>query len=94
MVAPGKIFWMLVDEFGNKIISDIEDYTEEDLRLLRIIMGDERFKRFMTGGMDIFLGGSAWGRLPMIENFIDLAKLPSSRSGSSWSMPSSTTGRR
>jgi len=83
MVAPGKIFWMLVDEFGNKLISDIEDFTEEDMRLLKIIMGEERFKRFMSG-LEIFLGGSAWGKLPVIENFIDLAKIPSSRSGSGW----------
>jgi hypothetical protein len=83
MVAPGKIFWMLVDEFGNKIISDIEDFTEEDMKLLKIIMGEERFKRFMTG-LEVFLGGSAWGKLPVIENFVDLAKIPSSRSGSGW----------
>ncbi len=92
MVAPGKIFWMLVDEFGNKLISDIEDFTEEDMRLLRMIMGEDRFKRFMKGGMEIFLGGSAWGRIPEIENFINLANIPSSRSGS-WSMPSSSTRR-
>jgi hypothetical protein len=92
MVAPGKTFWMLVDEFGNKVISEIEDFTEEDMRLLRLIMGDDKFKRFMKGGLDIFLGGSAWGRIPAIENFINLANIPSSRSGS-WSMPSSSTRR-
>ena len=83
MVDPGKIFWMLVDEFGNKLISDIEDFTEEDMRLLKLIMGEERFKRFMSG-LEVFLGGSAWGKLPVIEHFIDLAKTPSSRSGSGW----------
>jgi hypothetical protein len=92
MVAPGKTFWMLVDEFGNKLISEIEDFTDEDMRLLRMIMGEDRFKRFMKGGLDIFLGGSAWGRIPAIENFINLANIPSSRSGS-WSMPSSSTRR-
>ncbi|MEI6093158.1 MAG: DUF4912 domain-containing protein [bacterium] len=89
MVAPGKILWMLVDEFGNKVISEIEDYTEEDIRLLRKILGEERFKVFMKGGLDVFLGGSVWGRLPIIENFIDLGKIPSSGTllsspGSSW----------
>jgi len=88
MVAPGKIFWMLVDEFGNKRISEIEDFTEDDLILLRKIMGEDRFKRFLKGGMDIFLGSSAWGKIPLIENYIELAKLPSSmpssRSGSGW----------
>jgi len=83
MVAPGKTFWMLVDEFGNKIISDIEDFTEEDMKLLKMIMGEERFKRFLTG-LEVFLGGSAWGKLPVIEDFVDLAKIPSSRSGSGW----------
>ena len=88
MVAPGKIFWMLVDEFGSKHISDIEDFTEEDLMLLRKIMGEDRFKHFMKGGLDIFLGSSARGKIPLIENFIELANLPSSipssRSGSGW----------
>jgi len=97
MVAPGKILWMLVDEFGNKVISEIEDYTDEDLRLLRKILGEDRFKLFMKGGLDVFLGGSVWGRLPIIENFIDLAKIPSSGKllsspGSSW--PTSPGGKR
>ncbi|MCX6111983.1 MAG: DUF4912 domain-containing protein [Proteobacteria bacterium] len=97
MVAPGKILWMLVDEFGNKVISEIEDYTDEDLRLLRKILGEDRFKLFMKGGLDVFLGGSLWGRLPVIENFIDLAKIPSSGKllsspGSSW--PTSPGGKR
>lgn len=92
MVDPGKILWMLVDEFGNKIISEIEDYTDDDLRLLKRILGDERFKKFLKGGLDVFLGGSAWGRLPVIENFLDLSKIPSvSSPGSAW--PSSP-GRR
>lgn len=96
MVAPGKILWMLVDEFGNKVISEIEDYTEEDLKLLRKILGEDRFKLFMKGGLDVFLGGSVWGRLPIIENFIDLAKIPSSGKllsspGSSW--PTSPGGK-
>ena len=59
------------------------DFTEEDMRLLKLIMGEERFKRFMSG-LDVFLGGSAWGKLPVIQDFIDLAKIPSSRSGSGW----------
>jgi len=92
MVSPGKMLWMLVDEFGNKVISDIEDYTDDDLLLLRRILGDERFKRFMKGGLDIFLGGSAWGKLPAIDTFIDLGKLPSSKSGSNF-LPSSLEAR-
>jgi hypothetical protein len=97
MVAPGKILWMLVDEFGNKVISEIEDYTDEDLRLLRKILGEDRFKLFMKGGLDVFLGGSMWGRLPIIENFIDLSKMPSSGQlpsspGSSW--PTSPGGKK
>ncbi|MFH1224012.1 MAG: DUF4912 domain-containing protein [Pseudomonadota bacterium] len=92
MVAPGKILWMLVDEFGNKVISDIEDYTDDDLLLLRRILGDERFKRFMRGGLDIFLGGSAWGKMPVVEVFIDLGKLPSSKGGSNF-LPSSLEAR-
>ncbi|MBN1114058.1 MAG: DUF4912 domain-containing protein [Oligoflexia bacterium] len=80
MVAPGKILWMLVDEFGNKVVSEVEDYTDEDLKLLRAILGEERFKRLREGGLDIFLGGSAWGRLPVVEHYIDLSKLMSSGS--------------
>ena len=54
-------------------------------------MGEERFSRFMKGGLDIFLGASAWGRLPIIETYMELECMPSSRSGSS-SMPSSPSG--
>ena len=78
MVGPGKILWMLVDEFGNKLISDIEDYTDEDLKLLKRIMGEDRLRRFMKGGFDIFLGASAWGRIPIMDSFIDLESMPSS----------------
>ena len=91
MVGPGKILWMLVDEFSNKLISDIEDYTDADLVLLKKIMGEDRFRRFMKGGLDIFLGASAWGRLPIIDTYMELESMPSSRSGSS-SMPSSPSG--
>ena len=91
MVGPGKILWMLVDEFGNKLISDIEDYTDEDLALLKKIMGEDRYRRFMKGGLDIFLGASAWGRIPIIETYVELESMPSSRSGSS-NMPSSPSG--
>ena len=99
MVAPGKILWMLVDEFGNKVISEIEDYTDEDLRLLRKILGEDRFKLFVKGGLDVFLGGSIWGRLPVIENFIDLSKMPSSGKlpsspGSSWPSSPAPGGKR
>lgn len=90
MVGPGKILWMLVDEFGNKLISDIEDYTDADLELLKKLMGADRFKRFMKGGLDVFLGASAWGRIPIIDTYIELEALPSSRSGSS--MPTSPAG--
>jgi uncharacterized protein len=93
MVGPGKILWMLVDEFGNKLISDIEDYTDADLELLKKIMGADRFKRFMKGGLDIFLGASAWGRIPIIDTYIDLESMPSSRSGSS-AMPTSQGGNK
>ncbi len=90
MVGPGKILWMLVDEFGNKLISDIEDYTDADLELLKKLMGAERFKRFMKGGLDIFLGASAWGRIPIIDTYVELEAMPSSRSGSS--LPTSPMG--
>jgi hypothetical protein len=83
MVDPGKVLWMLVDEFGNKVISEIEDYSEEDLILLKKILGEDRFNIFLKGGFDIFLGGSAWGRLPIIEDFLDLSKMPSSPGRSS-----------
>jgi hypothetical protein len=84
MVAPGKILWMLVDEFGNKVISDVEEYTEQDLQLLKYILGEEKFKKLLKGDLDIFAGASAWGRIPAIENYIDLSKLPSSRSGTAF----------
>lgn len=38
-----KIRWMTVDEFGNKIISDQEEFTKADLKLLKKLLGDDLY---------------------------------------------------
>jgi len=79
MVAGGKIKWMLVDEFGNNFISDVEEYTNDDLRLLEQILGKDRLKKILKGELSFTGGGSHWARIPSVDSFIDLGDLVSSK---------------
>lgn len=79
IVNSSKIRWMLVDEFGNSIVSEVEDYTDDDLKLLEQILGKDRLKRLMKGELSFFGGGSNWGRIPELSNVIDLSTISSSR---------------
>lgn len=78
IVNSSKIRWMLVDEFGNSIVSEVEDYTDDDLKLLEQILGKDRLKRLMKGELSFFGGGSNWGRIPEVTNVIDLSDISSS----------------
>ena len=82
IVQSEKIKWMLVDEFGHNIITDEEDYTENDYKLLEQIVGKDKLKKIIKGEANFYGGGSWWGRIPELTNIIDLSNLPSSKFGS------------
>jgi hypothetical protein len=58
MAPQGKIYWMTVNEFGEAIITEVEDFTDKDLELLRRMLGDELCRLLMEGRYKEFLGAS------------------------------------
>ncbi len=57
--AAGPIKWMLVTPNGERAITEIEDYTDADLELLKKILGPYFFDLFKTGRFAGTLGSSA-----------------------------------
>jgi hypothetical protein len=58
LAPPGKIYWMTVTPEGQTYISDVEEYTKEDLELLRIMLGEDLYARYLKGSLTEFLGSS------------------------------------
>lgn len=59
-LAPkGPIKWMLVSPTGEKVITEIEEYTDADLELLKRILGPYFFDLMQKGKFHTIIGSSA-----------------------------------
>lgn len=58
LARPGPIRWMVVTPAGDKLISDVEDYTDADLELLKKILGPYFFDLLMRGRFASIAGSS------------------------------------
>lgn len=58
LAAPGKLKWMVVSPEGQKIITEVEEYTEADIQLLRRILGPHFFDLLMRGEFASITGSS------------------------------------
>ncbi len=58
LAKPGPIKWMVVTPSGEKAISDVEDYTDADLALLKKILGPYFFDLLMRGRLASIAGSS------------------------------------
>lgn len=58
LASPGPIRWMVVTPSGDKLISDVEEYTEADLTLLKKILGPHFFDLLMRGRFASIAGSS------------------------------------
>ena len=83
LAAPGPLKWMVVSPDGQKVITDVEEYTDADLELLRKILGPYFFDLLMKGQFASISGSS----LEAIFQEISAFRLPMeiSSSPSSWS---------
>ncbi len=59
LARPGPIKWMLVSPTGEKVITEIEEYTEADLELLKKILGPYFFDIFKRGKFSTITGSSS-----------------------------------
>lgn len=59
LARPGPIKWMLVSPSGEKVITEIEEYTDADLELLKKILGPYFFDLFRRGRFATITGSSA-----------------------------------
>lgn len=76
LAKPGPIKWMLVLPTGEKVITEIEEYTDADLELLKKIMGPYFFDLLRRGRFYTILGSSAENIFTEIEE-IQLPNLSS-----------------
>lgn len=58
LAAPGPIKWMVVTPSGEALISNIEEYTDADLSLLKKILGPYFFDLLMRGRFASIAGSS------------------------------------
>lgn len=58
LAKPGPIKWMVVTPSGEKSISDIEEYTDADLALLKKILGPYFYDLLMRGRLASIAGSS------------------------------------
>ncbi|MFA4874150.1 MAG: DUF4912 domain-containing protein [bacterium] len=58
LAKPGPIKWMVVSPAGDKLISDIEEYTDADMALLKKILGPYFYDLLMRGRMASIAGSS------------------------------------
>ena len=83
LARPGPLKWMVVSPDGQKVITDVEEYTEADLQLLRRILGPHFFELLMRGQFASIAGSS----LEAVFQNVSSLHLPVevSSSPSSWS---------
>jgi len=87
LAKPGPIKWMVVTPAGDKLISDVEDYTDADLDLLKRILGPYFYDLLMRGKLATITGSSIEAIFYEVENFIGLQAGAGESPGSSpWSM--------
>jgi hypothetical protein len=78
-LAPhGPIQWMVVDRHFQAVITDVEHLTEEDLALLRKMLGDEFYRQWMKGNLTGQLLSSMTLHLPKEAKVIVLPEISSS----------------
>ncbi len=58
LAKPGPIKWMVVSPDGGKLISDIEEYTDADMALLKKILGPYFYDLLMRGRLASIAGSS------------------------------------
>lgn len=58
MAKTDKIYWMTVSPEGNAVITEVEDFTDDDLELMKKIMGEELYMRLLKGRLTEYLGSS------------------------------------
>jgi hypothetical protein len=68
LAKPGPIKWMVVTPSGEKSVSDIEDYTDADLALLKKILGPYFFDLLMRGRLASIAGSSVEAVFYNVEN--------------------------
>jgi len=68
LAKPGPIKWMVVTPSGEKAISDVEDYTDADLTLLKKILGPYFFDLLMRGRLASIAGSSVEAIFYNVEN--------------------------
>lgn len=86
LARPGPIKWMVVTPDGGKMISDVEEYTDADLALLKKILGPYFFDLLMRGRFASIAGSS------MEAVFYDVQSLLTSGVPSPGESPSSRLG--
>ena len=81
LAKPGPIKWMVVTPSGEKLVSDVEEYTDADLDLLKRILGPYFFDLLMRGRLASITGSS------VEAVFYDVESLGAGHSpaGSTWS---------
>lgn len=67
LARPGPIKWMLVSPTGERVITEIEEYTDADLELLKKILGPYFFDLFRRGRFTSITGSSAENIFTSIE---------------------------
>jgi hypothetical protein len=70
LAKPGPIKWMVITPAGDRLISDIEEYTDADLALLKKILGPYFFDLLMRGRLASIAGSS------VEAVFYDIQQLP------------------
>ncbi|MFH1829726.1 MAG: DUF4912 domain-containing protein [Pseudomonadota bacterium] len=78
LAKPGPIKWMIVSPSGDKIVSDVEEYTDADLALLKKILGPYFYDLLMRGRLASIAGSS----VEAVFYEVDHLKLGASPSGS------------
>lgn len=68
LAKPGPIKWMVVTPSGEKAVSDVEDYTDADLALLKKILGPYFFDLLMRGRLASIAGSSVEAVFYNVEN--------------------------
>ena len=84
LAAAGPLKWMIVTPDGQKLISDVEEYTDADLELLKKILGPYFFDLLMKGQFASISGSSVEAIFQDISAFrmpMEISSSPSSWSG-------------
>lgn len=84
LAAPGPLKWMVVTPDGQKLITEVEEYTDADLELLRKILGPYFFDLLMKGQFASIAGSSLeaiFQELAELRFPMEISSSPSSWSG-------------